>query len=249
MTEQQWLASTDPAAMYNFIKDRVTERQQRFFVKACRSLCAEWQYVGEDYYSAAFSAWCTGLAYRSPALEVRADILREIIGNPFRPMRWYEEPLPGCIVIVPMDCVILDPAWLTWNNATVPNLIRSMMEEECEQCLGTGGGLTKKSGPFDNDRYKRYMMPPPETCHKCNGKRYVPRAEPQWEMMLIIADALESAGCTEAAILDHLRGTEPCHMCHRTGMSLLGNCKYCNGTGKRPVRHVKGCWVIELLKE
>ncbi len=36
----------------------------------------------------------------------------------------------------------------------------------------------------------------------------------------VLADALEEAGCTDPAILDHLRGPEP---------------------------HVRGCWVVDLL--
>lgn len=44
--------------------------------------------------------------------------------------------------------------------------------------------------------------------------------EGTFEALPVIADALEDAGCTEAAILDHCRG---------------------------PNRHVRGCWVIDLL--
>jgi hypothetical protein len=41
-----------------------------------------------------------------------------------------------------------------------------------------------------------------------------------FEMMPVLADAIEEAGCTEAAILDHCRGPGP---------------------------HVRGCWVVDLL--
>jgi hypothetical protein len=41
-----------------------------------------------------------------------------------------------------------------------------------------------------------------------------------FERMPILADALEDAGCTEAAIIDHCRGPGP---------------------------HVRGCWVVDLL--
>ena len=41
-----------------------------------------------------------------------------------------------------------------------------------------------------------------------------------FERLPILADALEEAGCTDAAILGHLRGPGP---------------------------HVRGCWVIDLL--
>ncbi len=51
--------------------------------------------------------------------------------------------------------------------------------------------------------------------------------ESQWRrcadpvpMFPILADALEEAGCTDAAILDHCRGPGP---------------------------HVRGCWVVDLI--
>jgi hypothetical protein len=44
--------------------------------------------------------------------------------------------------------------------------------------------------------------------------------EPDSERMAVLADALEEAGCTEKAILDHLRG---------------------------PRSHVRGCWLVDLV--
>lgn len=41
------------------------------------------------------------------------------------------------------------------------------------------------------------------------------------DRLLVLADALEDAGCTDAEILQHLRGPGP---------------------------HVGGCWVIDLLR-
>ena len=43
---------------------------------------------------------------------------------------------------------------------------------------------------------------------------------PAFDHLPILADALEDAGCTDAAILDHCRGPGP---------------------------HVRGCWVVDLL--
>ena len=44
--------------------------------------------------------------------------------------------------------------------------------------------------------------------------------ERTFDRLPILADALEEAGCADAAILDHLRGPGP---------------------------HVRGCWVVDLL--
>jgi hypothetical protein len=46
-------------------------------------------------------------------------------------------------------------------------------------------------------------------------------AEGRYNELPILADALEDAGCTEAAVLEHCRGLGP---------------------------HVRGCWVLALLR-
>jgi hypothetical protein len=98
-----------------------------------------------------------GLTAYAEEREVQVRLLRDIYGNPFRP-------------------VSLDPAWLT---PTVCSLAHAAYEERL-----------LPSGHLDNAR------------------------------LAILADALEEAGCTEAAILDHLRSAGP------------------------PVR---GCWPIDLV--
>jgi hypothetical protein len=66
----------------------------------------------------------------------------------------------------------------------------------------------------------------PQVCQSrlANGRRrsageaiYTDRA---FDRLPILADALEEAGCTDAAILEHCRGPGP---------------------------HVRGCWVVDLL--
>ena len=76
-----------------------------------------------------------------------------MFGNPFRP--------PA-----------IDPAWLAWNNRTVPKLAQTI---------------------YDDRRY---------------------------DVMPILGDALEDAGCTDERIIEHCRGSEP---------------------------HVRGCWVVDLI--
>jgi hypothetical protein len=82
-----------------------------------------------------------------------ANIIRDIFGNPFRPST-------------------IDPAWLTWNNRTVPKLAQTI---------------------YDDRRY---------------------------DIMPILGDALEDAGCNDEQMLEHCRGPGP---------------------------HVRGCWVVDLI--
>src|SRR5262249_3489199 len=83
----------------------------------------------------------------------QTTLLRDIIGNPFRP-------------------VAINPAWLTWNGGTVPKVAQAIYDERA----------------FDR--------------------------------MPVLADALEDAGCSDAAVLNHCR---------------------------QPGVHVRGCWVVDLL--
>jgi len=83
----------------------------------------------------------------------QAELLREVIGNPF--LR-----------------TVVDAAWLDWNGGTVRRLAQGIYEEK------------------------------------------------RWKEMLILADALEDAGCADDAFLSHCRG---------------------------PGQHVRGCWALDRL--
>lgn len=82
-------------------------------------------------------------------------------------------------------------------------------------------------------------------------------ADRAWELMPILADALEEAGCDNEEILRHCRGQERCPECmgHGYVLSKYGSpgvtCSSCGGEapGWIPLRgpHVRGCWVINLL--
>jgi hypothetical protein len=95
---------------------------------------------------------------RSPAThrkerQHQADLVREVLGNPFRPLK-------------------LNPGWLAANDNAVRNLATAIDEE----------------GAFDR--------------------------------LPLLGDALEDAGCAEAALLEHCR---------------------------RPGGHVRGCWALDLV--
>jgi hypothetical protein len=83
----------------------------------------------------------------------QGDLLRDLVGNPFQPVR-------------------VDPLWLAWDGGTIPRLARAIC------------------------------------------------AENAFDQLPIVADALEEAGCTQAALLDHLRG---------------------------PGAHGCGCWAVDAL--
>lgn len=74
--------------------------------------------------------------------------------------------------------------------------------------------------------------------------------------LMILADALEEAGCDSQELLRHLRGWEKCS--HQQTLAIdppasmeffSHDCPLCDGTGWLPLRspHVRGCWALDLI--
>ncbi len=74
------------------------------------------------------------------------------------------------------------------------------------------------------------------------------------QRLLVLADALEEAGCTDMSMLRHLRGFSICPSCTGTGRDNYGDrCNVCFHKdwplGWQPypaLTHVEGCWVVDL---
>jgi hypothetical protein len=241
MTEAEWLASDDPGMMAFFLEENknLSERKLRLFgcacvrgvwrdlpedalreaVETCERIAdgqataeeleaaraaadATYQGIGDiiaDHSAIAVTALCgrkpwfpmgegsaAGISAvaaearfdhatpfhvaRAQARRTHCELLRDIIGNPFRPRpprkgkRLWKEQLK---------------TWIRWNQGAVPSLAQAAYDAH-----------TLPEGTLDPAR------------------------------LAVLADALEEAGCTEAVLLEHLRGPGP---------------------------HVRGCWVLDLM--
>jgi hypothetical protein len=135
MTEAKWLACTDPEAMRQFVRDSTSERKRVLYLAAwCRcsrpvvrdrhSLEAvevgeryadglvareDFRHAGSAAFLVQFVPTLMGGHHRAHHPEY-AQLLRDVVGNPFRP-------------------VVLSPAWLTWNEATVARLAQAAYDE------------------------------------------------------------------------------------------------------------------------
>jgi len=170
MTEAQWLACGNPEVMLKLLRDKASERKLLLFACACRRRIPHYQWEegngwletekdgqsqSDDEYSAQQYAalFLDQRRMRKPF----AVLLRDVVGNPFRP-------------------VSLNRAWLT---PTVVSLAQAAHDERI-----------LPSGLLDPAR------------------------------LAVLSDALEEAGCTDAAIVSHLRSAGP---------------------------HVRGCWALDLI--
>jgi hypothetical protein len=205
-------------------------------------------------------------AYIGEAI-TQAALLRDIIGNPFRPV---------ALPLGPLDYFMKPPSWhkgptygqgyyltqCSWLTPTVRSLAQAAYEERvskaCERCKWPGAtireGFDAVQAVIDWGKLKK-------SCHICHGTGRVESGELDPNRLGILADALEDAGCEDEDVLRHLRGEERCtngfeqHGKHYEFLRYGGwweekhLCKSCNGTCWRPLRgpHVRGCWVLDLL--
>lgn len=94
-------------------------------------------------------------------------------------------------------------------------------------------------------------------CNDCKGSGVVDDGTLDSSRLLVLADALEEAGCAEEALLRHLRGEECCPKCRGTRTYRPPDpddwkrvpCSHCRRTGWIALRgpHVPGCWALDLL--
>jgi hypothetical protein len=191
MTEAEWLAATDPAAMLEFVRGRANDRKLRLFASAvCGGVemvdryldgRATFEQMAEVGLDAArrrgdHAEWCraeaSNVACSEDIRRVVVDVLRLVLEADQWDRRGGGPASAGvarCVFGNPYRPAVLDPSWLT------PTVV----------ALAEG---------IDADR--------------------------AFDRLPILADALEDAGCTDRAILDHCRGTGP---------------------------HVRGCWVVDLV--
>ncbi len=251
MDEQDWLVSANPTAMLYVVADprlvgedqenilacrfprQATDRQLRLFESAVESTwwgpyagprekeslllmdafadgkipfpfdgdtdftkTSEFSYtVHRDAATSAFQ--CVRIHNSTGDPPLWANLLREIVGNPWRPIR---------------------------------------LERGCEMCGGTGevehhsgSGSQKCPMGYDDSTDKLFWVgcKTPESWLTSTVTALAQKIydERDFGLMPMLADALEEAGCDEAAILNHCRE---------------------DGTG---APHIRGCWVLDLLLE
>lgn len=189
------------------------------------------------------------------SLARQAHLLREIVGNPFRPLKI------GCSR-GHKDCPIHRPDWLT---SQVVSLATAAYKErpgrKCSKCPKWEGVKIDIDGYYDVSAEDAVIAhgKRKKAC-VCAGSGHIDDGTLDPVRLAILSDALEEAGCNDEVILRHLRGWEPCWMCGGTGEGKLNDDRPeappgswrvcdCGGSGWRRSRgsHVRGCWALDSI--
>lgn len=135
----------------------------------------------------------------------QAVLLREIVGNPFRP------------VTLPPGPVVKITAPLTLNARPTGMMGTVEVPGPCPWLTHDDGKVAKIARVIYDER--------------------------RWDLMPMLADALEEAGCDNEEMLRHCRGQE-LREADGPGVAVGSNTSIWRSL-RGP--HVRGCWVIDLL--
>jgi hypothetical protein len=248
MTESDWLSCEDPALMLAHIEGKVSLRRLRLFAHALM-----WtEGVGPDNENepkdAAGWLWSYFRDYGPAVAEVpktAAALLREIIGNPFRPVTVrYRQTCWSCSGHKTVMAYRGEPSQ---GHATKP----------CHTCNATGhlhAGerwltpqvLTLAEAAYEERPGRKCKMCMDgevnwgDRCKRCHGTGRLEDGSLDLLNLMAVADALEDAGADgESDLVLHLRGLQRkagvTRICTNDDMVVLSG------------PHYRGCWALDVI--
>lgn len=199
MTETEWLACTDPRLMLEFLRGKATERKLRLTL--CGWSRLNWKWLPEQSRSAVELAelYAEGLAGEADREAADVKLWLEMQERHTNFPHW----LARLTLVQNLDL------WATTHESASLNP------------RGRDGQVSVMK-----DLFKPFRPVTPDSAWLAWNGGTVPKLaqaiydDSAYDRLPILADALEEAGCDNAAILGHLRGPGP---------------------------HVRGCWAIDLL--
>jgi hypothetical protein len=215
MTEAEWITSVNPEEMLAVVRDKGSDRLWRLFAVACLrtiegQLKHEWSRQALDVAERFADGAATPGELRSARVQAEAaaehydyeywlDEIRVSFGSDKAHKELYDAARDAGSVLA---CVVDDV-----NGRSLPESLR--LPDVIREVFGNPFRWTMidPAWLFANDGAVRRMA----------EDVYARRA---FEQLPILADALEDAGCTDEAVLSHLRSAGP---------------------------HVRGCWAIDLI--
>jgi hypothetical protein len=207
MTEAEWLDSNEPRHMLHFLKGRTSERKLRLFSCAC---CWHIEHLIRNQCALRVLESSERFADHN----MSRDDFREDWARCFEGV--FDTPSPDAAV-----------AWAGHDPIHVRDVLMALEE------IARGLVLDQRTDVRVELRTQATMMRDIfgyvvhhaviDTCWKTDTVLTMARhsySDRAFDRLPILADALEEAGCSDDAILEHCRGPGP---------------------------HVRGCWVVDLL--
>jgi hypothetical protein len=221
MTEAEWLANTDFRVMLRHLRRRKrrapTERKWRLFACACcrldmmlmkdvESRCKV--EVAEQYADGMSSEEDLRAAQGTRGYAAAHNCAEE-------DMRYYSE-------FVATDIVGYAENWAEYQADPGDKTAAKQIAGETSRRAIALLAHDIFGNPFRDVPLESVWLTPSVSSLAAAAyeERALPRGELDLNRLAVLADAVEEAGCTDAEILGHLRGTGP---------------------------HVRGCWVVDLL--
>jgi len=262
MTEAEWMASENPAAMLRAVETWrsmqshnvatsfvVSNRKLRLWVEACRERWPQWKGEGDLGDVATLGTcvrfWSSGWVVTKHARPL-CDLLRDISGNPWRPVT------TESLGISSMDglAIATSIAQAAYDKRT---------GRACEKC---GGRKTIKVPPSKSTFFQLVLEQDAwKDCSDCHGTGRIDDGTLDPAHLAVLADALEEAGClpqppgrTRAEVV-RLRKHEVMfggcceRFADRKGCDCLaeacdeGLLAHLRSAGP----HVRGCWAVDLI--
>jgi hypothetical protein len=203
MTEQEWMDCTDPTPMLQFLASRKNKRKLAMFgVARCRHisrLCSDER-----------GLIAIDVSERYADRKAKINEVRVACRNAREDESGIARPLGQYVYEIAVLCNGAFNAFLVSEYA-----LKAALDQSGEKALQCTLLREIFGNPFRRIRISRHWLTP--AVKQLAEKIY---AESSFGYLRMLADALEEAGCTDAAILDHCRSKGP---------------------------HVKGCWVIDVL--
>ncbi len=242
MTEKEWLNCTDLEKMMEFVEWRVSERKLILFGCAC--CYRQWSVIPKGTCKKAVETaerFADGL---SGPIDLR--LARERVEQECPHLFWYQDfgchaeaasyfatfdevaaremeadhPLdrPGHYLAILKRVEVAGGVAMAISRASPTGEV-DWDREAAAQCdiLRDILGNSFRSVSVDHDWLRPEVIPLAQAAY---GGRELPGGHLSDDRLAILADALEEAGCTNAAILHHLRSPGP---------------------------HFRGCWVVDLI--